>query len=155
MTVLDVGAGALKTARRLQDDGYQVTALDKRTTTTDVPNSIKFIEANFMTWTPDQYYDMVLLKNSAQFMDKDKLINKLIQMSPKIIAIRTYYGPPDPDFEVTYSMTYYTSNDLTFPGYITKVLRQYKRKGVDMKGVNRVFCTTDYIGVKESIIPKT
>lgn len=152
MTVLDVGAGVLKTANKLTHSGYNVTALDKHIITAKEQDKIRLIEADFTTWTPDQYYDIVLLENSAQFMDKNVLINKLIQMSPEIIAIRTYYGPPEPDFEVTYSMTYYTPNDLIFPGYSTKIAHQYKRKGVDIKGVSRVFCTTDYIGIKESVV---
>lgn len=149
MTVLDVGAGSLKTASKLTHDGYNVTALDKRVTAVKKQNKVRFIKADFMTWIPDQHYDIVLLENSAQFMPKYELIKKLIQMSPKIITIRTYCGPPDPDFEEAYSMTYYTSDDFVFPEYIAKVTRQYKRKGIDIKSINRVFCTTDYIGIKK------
>lgn len=148
MSVLDVGAGALTSARAFQKAGYVVTAIDIRKPL-NIPGTIRFLEKDFIKWDSDQKYDVVFMRNSAQFMSKEKLFEKILMMEPKVVVIKTFYGPPIPDFEGKSSMTYYDIEDFSLPGYTTKLLTKGEYDGTDMKGTPRRFRVIEYIGVKQ------
>lgn len=148
MSVLDVGAGSLKSSMIFLARGYDITALDIHTLA-HIPNGVNFIQADFINWEPDKKYDVLFMRNSAQFMPKEEFMAKINKMRPQVIAIRTFYAPPVPDFEGTYSMTYYDLADFSFPGYSVATLDKREEDGVDMRGIPRRFRLIEYIGVRE------
>lgn len=147
MSVLDVGAHVFKSSIVFRDAGLQVTALDIKPQTT-CPEGIICVTADFMSWAPDKKYDILYLRNSMQFMPKKELLAKLGNMGARIIAIETFYGPPEPPFERQHLMTYYEPEDFRFEGYQTVLSEKMEHEGSDLSGNPRRFKLVKYIGVK-------
>lgn len=151
--VLEVGPARFSDSIALRDSGADVTALDIRRHQ-DPPEHIKFVESDFLSWQTEDRFDIAYLSNVALFMPANDVFKKLEQLKPKIIAVRTMYDYPEPNWTAEeLKQLYFTvptdwSNYFEPLGYATVYSRKYELETPDMRGRMRLFRYTDYIGEK-------
>jgi SAM-dependent methyltransferase len=84
-TVLDVGAGAGNTARKLLDRGYQVDCVSPNGVLTGVARSVlngraTIFETRFQDLDTDRRYDLVLFSESLLFIPLDQALAKALRL---------------------------------------------------------------------------
>jgi len=152
-TVLDVGCARYVESIALRDRGAIVTTLDvcKRE---EPPEKISFILSDFLEWQSDQIFDMVYLSNVALFMPNEKVFKKIADIKPKIIAVRTMYDYPEPNWDASELKPLYFTQPVDWTGYFeplgfkTVYTKQYEEVSPDMRGRVRTFRVTEYIGMR-------
>ncbi len=150
--VLEVGCARFNESIAMRDLGAEVVAQDICYRQAP-PEGVTFINDNFLNWKSDQNFSIVYLSNVALFMPSEEVFNKIKELSPNIIAVRTMYDYPNPNWDKSVLKKLYFSTPKDWEGYFkslgyeTKVNRQYEELTPDMSGVERVFHYVDYISI--------
>lgn len=154
MDVLHVGCYRFEESSAIAALGANVTGLDK-CKRLEPPSAVKFIEADFLTWKPDRKYDILYSSNAALFMPTEAQMQKIEEIAPRVITIRTMYNFPEPNWpaEKLQKLYFTRAKDWTdrfeAVGYRTVLAKDYEDLTPDLHGDSRTFRFTEYIGVKE------
>lgn len=152
-SVLDVGCARFSESKALHSLGARVTGIDT-CHREDPPEGITFVHEDFLEWRPKQPFDMLYLSNSALFMPSERVFEKVKSFQAKIIAIRTMYDFPEPNWNADeLKKLYFTrpddwTNFFEPLGYKTIHATMYETETPDMRGRTRKFRFTEYIGSK-------
>ncbi|MEN9557913.1 MAG: Methyltransferase domain [Candidatus Parcubacteria bacterium] len=155
-TVLDVGCARFAESVALRDMGAHVTALDTKRRE-EAPEGISFIQEDFLQMNVAQPFDIVYMSNVALFMPLADVLEKLRLLNPKMIAVRTMFDYPVPNWNPDELQTLYFSKPADWVnffeplGYRTVVAKDYEEETPDMRGRNRIFRYTDYIGIRQEL----
>lgn len=132
----------------------KVIGIDK-STYTDVPEGIDFIQEGFLEWNPGESIDILHTANVALFMETEKVFEKIAELEPQTIIAQTMYDYPDPNWppEVLKKLYFTKADDWTTffeeRGYTTIHAESFEKEQEDLNGSTRVFRLTDYIGKSE------
>lgn len=151
--VVDVGCARFAETKQMQQLGASMMGLDicKRE---EPPEGIDFILSDFLTWEPTEPTDVLYLSNCVLFMPTSDVMQKIDQLSPNVIAIRTMYDYPEPNWpaeelkQLYFSLPEDWSTFFEAKGYKTVFTRKYAIDTPDMRNRMRNFRFTEYIGVK-------
>lgn len=151
--VVDVGCARFAESKAIQALGAKVTALDV-CHRENPPEGIVFVKKDFLQWEPATHIDMLYMSNVALFIPTDNLFLKIAKLQPQTIAVRTMYDYPNPNWPAEELQTLYFTlpnswTDNFEPlGYSTKHAKAYTIEVKDMRGRERLFSFTEYIGKK-------
>ncbi len=151
LTVLDVGCARFAHSIAMRDMGAKVTAIDtlKRE---ESPENIQFVQTDFLEWQTVEKFGMLYLSNVALFMPTELVFKKIATFDPKIIAVRTMYDYPSPNWDASELKTLYFTKPHDWTdhfepqGFKTIHSRIYEEEVEDMRGRVRLFRFTEYIG---------
>ena len=152
--VVDVGCMRFEQSIALRDMGADVIALDIRDRE-DVPEGIQFVHTDFLEWEPEKKTDILHMSNSALFMPTEKVFQKIEALDPRIIAVRTMYDYPEPNWnaEELQQLYFTTPEEWTSRfeplGFKTMHSEKYEVDTPDLQGHMRTFRSTEYIGAKK------
>lgn len=117
---LDIGAGALRDARYLVEQGFEVTAVDKDTATQEVTKELNneklsTITANITKWEfPQKTFDLVIAINVLSFINKDSFRNVFDSikksLKPGGILCFTLFGNKD-EWATNEKMSFFTKEE--------------------------------------------
>lgn len=151
--VLDLGAGGGKYAEKFARLGARVVAVDRKKPTMQHPLvewRSMLIEDFLPTLTPTETFNLILLHNIIQFLNKKWVISTLIPQlkahlrADGILAIRTFYQEPSPPFEKPCTSFYLQSELLPlFLKWENLHVDMYDTDVPDMRGRIRHFYLTE------------
>ncbi len=155
LNVLDLGAGSGRQAIAIAQRGCKVWAVDK--------NPAK-VQHKLITWQTlpietwlqkpsSTRYDAVLMNNIVQFFSKGWVTGVLIPELAKrttdrcLFGIRTFFKLPEPAFENSTVLSYWTAQELLslFPGWKCLHQNQQSAAAADMTGRERLFHNSSII----------
>lgn len=150
-TILDVGAYKCLQSAKMRDMGAKVVALDINNPE-EIPENVRFVKGDFLTWEADQKFDIVYMSNVALFMPTIEVLKKLEKISPKIIVVRTMYDDTVPSWDAIdprkkyWSSPEEWSNYFEQRGYKTALVERFEQESFDFKGNKKIYRFVDYIG---------
>lgn len=148
--VLQVGVSSFKEYRAMHGLGASVTAID----TVDkkkIPANIRFLKADFLKWRPYIQFDIAYLSANAQSMPAHSVFVKLVELSPKIIAVRTFYDKSVSANEWASAKQFCFSSPEQWSeyfksiGYQVVLAQTYKTVLAEKGGTKKFFRYTDFI----------
>lgn len=154
--VLDLGAGGGRYAEKFAHMGAYVVAVDRREKPIMQHPLIDWrsidIEDFLPTLTPSELFDIIVMQNSIQFLDKQWVISVLIPQLKEhlkldgVLAIKTFYREPSPPFKKPCT-AYYSMNELLSLFYKWEHLHadSYETDALDMRGEIRHFYLVELI----------
>jgi len=155
-SVLDVGCGGqYADSKIVREMGAFITAMDT-VKKCETPDGIRFVQSDFTAWNADVPVDIVYMSNSAQFMPVESVFKKIEEINPEIIAVRTMFDYPIPNWEppVLQKLYFTTEEDwktrFESRGYETMLAIKYEKDANDMRGDRRHFHVVEYIGRKKA-----
>lgn len=153
--ILDLGAGNGTHAEKFARIGARVVAVDRKKPTTQHPliewHSMD-IENFLLKLNSTENFNLVLLHNIIQFLNKEWVISTLIPQleahlqANGILAIKTFFQEPSPPFERPCT-AFYTLNELLpfFLKWEKLHAATYAIDTPDMRGKIRHFYLTELI----------